>query len=99
VLDFTRNTPQLKEPCVKRRTFIVLGLVVSTALCAAPTIYLIAVGARTTTQVTPLSPTQTYLTGGGLFIGVLGLAVCLGLALRRTDAAVADDPTEPTPQD
>ena len=74
---------------MKRRTLIVLGLVVSIVLCVAATAYLIAVGARIDTQTIPLSPGQTYLGGGGLIVGVLGLAVCLGLVLRPTEPTVA----------
>ncbi|MBX0301459.1 hypothetical protein K2F54_15910 [Cryobacterium sp. 1639] len=70
---------------MRRRTCVVLGLVVSSALCVAATIYLISVGARLDTQTTPLSPAQTYLSGGSLILGVVGLAVFLGLALRRAD--------------
>jgi membrane protein implicated in regulation of membrane protease activity len=77
---------------VKRRTSIVLGLVLSIALCAAATSYLVAVGARIATQVVPLSPAETYFTCGGLLVGVLGLAVFLGLALRRADPAAAHRP-------
>lgn len=70
---------------MRRRTYVVLGLVVSSALCVAATIYLIAVGARLDTQTTPLSPAQTFLSGGSLILGVVGLAVFLGLAFRRAD--------------
>jgi hypothetical protein len=67
---------------VKRRTFVLLGLILSGLLCATATVYLVAVGARLDTQVTPLSQTETYLTGGALIVGVLGMAVTLGLVLR-----------------
>ncbi|MGY4857654.1 hypothetical protein [Cryobacterium sp. AP23] len=73
---------------MKRRTLIVIGLVLSSVLCVAATAYLVALGARIDTQTIPLSPGQTYLGGGGLILGVLGLAWCLGLALRRGDPAV-----------
>jgi hypothetical protein len=67
---------------VKRRTFVVLGLILSGLLCAAATVYLVAVGARLDTQVTPLSETEAYLAGGALIVGVLGMALSLGLVLR-----------------
>jgi hypothetical protein len=86
--------PQLKEFCVKRRTLIVIGLVVSCVLCVAATAYLVALGARIDTQTVPLSPGQTYLGGGGLILGVLGLAWCLGLALRRVEPVAGETPAE-----
>ncbi|WEO76347.1 hypothetical protein BJQ94_13360 [Cryobacterium sp. SO2] len=67
---------------MNHRAFVVLGLVVSSALCVAATVYLIILGARVDTQITPLSPAETYLSAGGLITGVFGLAVFLGLALR-----------------
>jgi hypothetical protein len=77
---------------VSQRVVVVLGLVVSSALCIAATTYLISVGARINTQTIPLSPGQTYVGVGGLFLGVVGLALFLGLALRRADAAPARCP-------
>jgi membrane protein implicated in regulation of membrane protease activity len=81
---------------VTHRSQIVLGLVVSSALCIAATVYLVAVGARIDTQTTPLSPVETYLSAGGLLAGVSGLAVFLGLALRRPAARPSRVPGAPT---
>jgi hypothetical protein len=82
---------------VKRRTLVLLGLVLSGVLCVTAAGYLVAVGARLDTQVDPLSDTETYLTGGALIVGVMGLAMCLGLALRPVVPARGEHRTRPMP--
>jgi hypothetical protein len=68
---------------VTRRPLLKLGVLLSCASLLAASWYLIAIGAGTHTRAAPMSPAETYLIGGGLLAGALGLAVCLGLLLRR----------------
>jgi hypothetical protein len=81
---------------VKRRPVLMVGLVLCGTLFLAAVIYLVSVGAGVDTVSSPLTPTETYLGGGGLLAGASGLAVTLGLLLRPAEPA-AGAPTTGAP--
>jgi hypothetical protein len=70
---------------VKRRPVLMVGLVLCGTLFMAAVFYLVSVGAGADTVTSPLTPSETYLGGGGLIAGASGLAVTLGLLLRPAE--------------
>lgn len=70
---------------MKRQSAAVIGLVVSAGLCVGFTGLLISIGLRMDALTGFATPAEIYLGGGGLLVGVLGLAMFLGLVLRTAE--------------
>jgi hypothetical protein len=70
---------------MKRQSAAVIGLVVSAGLCVGFTGFLISIGLRMDALSGFATPAEIYLGGGGLLVGVLGLAMFLGLVLRTAE--------------
>lgn len=76
---------------MKRQSAAVIGLVVSAGLCVGFTGFLIAIGLRMDALSGFATPAEIYLGGGGLLVGVLGLAMFLGLVLRTAEPQRTDE--------